>query len=193
MGPDRFIPEYNDKKLKELTLYISHQSKGDPRFDETKLYLLIYQIDFGAYRMLKAPITGATYQHYPGGPAPRELAPVKRSLISGGDAVREYRGHPIWSGNRLAPNRGADMSDFSEAEMDLVESVLDAFRGWESRQMSERAMKETGWQLTENYEDIPYESALISTVAITPEVVEQGWKIASAAGLLEKHGPPAPN
>jgi hypothetical protein len=61
----------DDRKMKELVLYLTAKSKGDPQFSAAKLNKLLFYCDFTAYRQLGRSITGFSYQRMPSGPAPK--------------------------------------------------------------------------------------------------------------------------
>lgn len=42
----------DDRKMKELILYLASRSEEDPRFSATKLNKLLFYCDFTAYRRL---------------------------------------------------------------------------------------------------------------------------------------------
>ena len=48
----------DDRKMKELILYLAARSEDDPRFSSTKLNKLLFYCDFTAYRQLGRSITG---------------------------------------------------------------------------------------------------------------------------------------
>jgi hypothetical protein len=95
--------EFNESKFRNLLLHLSTLCEDDPRFGATKLNKLLYYIDFGAYRLLGQPVTGATYQNLPEGPAPRELVAVRDALIKEGAAAMEVR--PYFIRDAGAPRR----------------------------------------------------------------------------------------
>ena len=177
--------ELNEEKFRELVLHVCGRSQDDPRFGVTKLNKLLFYMDFGSYRLLGAPITGATYQHLPNGPAARQLPDARKHLLDCGDAAREY--HPNFSGTqeRLVPQRKANLSLFSQDELAIVDDVLDEFWTFNARRISEYSHQEWGWRVTKDLEDIPYYLAWVSTDPLTLEQVEAGREIAASAGLLD--------
>ena len=176
--------EFDSKKFRELILYVAQLSHDDPRFGATKLNKLLFYMDFGSYRLLGSPITGATYQHLPAGPAPRELLASKKFLLDCGDVAIEYR--PYFSGTqeRLVCQTAPDLSVFSQGELDIVDDVVAEFWRFNARQISEYSHHEAGWLATHDFDDIPYELAWISTEPLTPEQIELGRQVASKVGLL---------
>jgi hypothetical protein len=134
--------------------------------------------------MLGTPITGATYQHLPAGPAPRQLLEARRYLIDSGHAATEYREYFSGAQERIVPLRAPDMSLFSEEEINLIDSVIAEFWDFNARRISEYSHAEWAWQVTEDFEEMPYHLAWISSDPITPEQIEIGQEIAQAHGLL---------
>ena len=134
--------------------------------------------------MLGAPITGATYQHLPAGPAPRQLLNARRYLLDSGTAVMEPREY--FSGNqaRLVPQRPADRSAFTPRELEIIDSVIAEFWPFNGRQISKYSHDEWGWKVTEDFEDMPYYLAWVSSGPLTIDQIEEGHEIAKAYGFL---------
>lgn len=176
--------EVNDHKLRELILYIAQKSEDDPRFGAIKLNKLLFYIDFGSYRMLGNPVTGATYQHLPAGPAPRQVLDAIRSLVDSGSAFTETREYFTGTQKRLVPSRTPDLADFSLSEIELIDDVIAEFWNFNGRRISDYSHAEWGWRTTEDYEDIPYHSAWVSSDPLTPEQIEVGLNVAKEYGFL---------
>ena len=177
--------EFNEEKFQELVLHVCGRSQDDPRFGATKLNKLLFYMDFGSYRLLGSPITGATYQHLPAGPAPRQLLSVRQYLTDRGDATQEYRPYFDGTQDRLVPRREANLSLFSEDELAIVDDVLHEFWSFNARRISEYSHQEWGWRVTKDLEDIPYYLAWVSTDPLNLEQVEKGREIAASVGLLD--------
>jgi uncharacterized phage-associated protein len=178
--------EFNQDKFNELVLYIAQQSEGDPRFGATKLNKLLFYADFGCYRLLGAPITGATYRHLQAGPAPRQLIETRRFLIDS-DAA-EVVNRPYFAGTltRIVPKRESNVNGIlSDEELAIVDDVINEFWQYNAHQISERSHREWPWLVTEDMEDIPYYTAWVSTDPLTPEQVDAGRKAAAEVGLLD--------
>lgn len=178
------VISFNELKLQELILYIARESQDDPRFGATKLNKLLFYIDFGSYRMLGQPVTGATYQHLPAGPAPRQVLDARRYLIDSGHATTEYREYFSGTQERIVPARDPDMSLFSKEEIKLIDSVIAEFWDFNARRLSEYSHSEWGWKVTEDFDDMPYHLAWVSSDPITPEQIEIGQQIAQEHGFL---------
>ena len=176
--------EFNEAKCRELILHIAALSKEDPRFGATKLNKLLFYADFGCYRILGSPITGATYQHLPAGPAPRELLLARKSLEDSGRASVEDCPYFDGTQKRLVPNEEADLSLFTVEELKIVQDVVEEFWSFNARRISEYSHSEWAWVVTEDYENMSYQLAWVSSDPLTPEQVEEGYRVAAEAGLL---------
>ena len=175
---------FNKDKLRELVLHVADLSKSDPRFGATKLNKLLFYMDFGTYRLLGTPITGATYQHYPQGPVPKELADTRSILIDCGDAEMEYRPYFTGTQERIVPHREADLDFFSKQELSIVRDVVEEFWTYNARGISDYSHEEWAWKVTADLEDIPYYTAWVSSEPLTAEQVEKGRAIAASLGLV---------
>ena len=177
--------QFNNKKFQELVLYIAGCSENDARFGSTKLNKLLYYVDFGSYRLLGSPVTGATYRHLPAGPVPVEIVNAKRTLVDAQRARIEYRDYFNSVQERLIPEEDADVSVFTGDELVIIDSVVEAFWNYNARQISEYAHLEWGWRVTDDYEVIPYQSAWVSSEPLNIEQIEHGLRLAGKVHLLE--------
>jgi len=155
---------WGDRKLAEMILFISKLSSDDPNFGATKLNKLLMSADFGYYRLTGSPITGATYQHLPEGPAPKQLRPVRRALERHGDLrVEKIRlddaGEYVLQ--KSVALREPDTSVFTQEELRFVEQLIASYWTWTGHEMSEESHKLPAWRLTDMNETIPYEAALL--------------------------------
>jgi hypothetical protein len=81
---------YDERKFRELLVYVASRLQGDRSGGATKLNKVIFFADFAHVRRTGAPITGAEYQKLEHGPAARRLRPVRDLLIENGiDKVLE--------------------------------------------------------------------------------------------------------
>ena len=170
--------EFNASKFRNLLLHLGTMCEEDPRFGATKLNKLLYYIDFGAYRLLGQPVTCATYQNLPEGPAPRELVAVRDALIKEGAAAMEVRPYFIGMQTRLVAKEEPDLRGFSSAERTLIEEVVQEFWHRTAREVSDLSHNEWGWRSTQTYEDIPYHTAWFSTEHLNQNQVEIGKQVA---------------
>lgn len=160
----RIPHEYQRDKFIELLLYIAERSETDPRFGETKLNKLLFYSDFVAYRELGRPITGARYQKLQWGPAAIPLLPVQQELIAQGDLViRTGRLGPRTQKKPIAL-RQPDLSQFSGAEVALVDELIAELWDLGALQVSNISHDNPAWQVAAYKEEIPYETAFVESI-----------------------------
>lgn len=156
-GPQRF---------RELIVYISLKSAGDPHFGAIKLNKILYYSDFRAFQRFGIPLTGVRYQKLRLGPAPKSLLHVRRDLEAEG-AIRVDR---LPSGNheqhRTVALRPAAMSLFSEDEIALVDEVISNLWSQNGKQVSD-ASHDIRWLIMNLDDAMPYELAYLSNDAVT--------------------------
>jgi len=120
----------NDRKMKELILYLASRSEQDPRFSSTKLNKLLFYCDFLAYRRWGRSITGHPYWKLQFGPAPKAMLPILRQMQQEGacdEVRRDYYGREQ---RRVEGRRAPEVSVFSPEELGLVDQIVESL--WES-------------------------------------------------------------
>lgn len=158
---------YSPDKLRELIVYISHKSLGDPRFGKVKLNKILFFADFAAFRRSGQSITGAVYQHLPQGPCPQQLLPVLGGM--GNDVIEMTEPVGSYVQKRLVPLRASDLDAFSGQEISIVDAVLDELRPLTNRQVSDLSHETVAWRATHDGQEIPYGTALLSSDEPTDE------------------------
>lgn len=156
--------EFNRSKFKELVLHLAQVSAKDEGFGMVKLNKLLYRSDFEAFRLLGHSITGATYQHQEFGPVAREMLPVVDELGRAGYLAWAH----VESGpyTRTVPEaiEAADLSQFTNDELQIVSDALSELSTMGGKRVSEWSHEESaGWLVTQDGEEITYESGLIDT------------------------------
>lgn len=162
------------EKFKNLILYVSKKSEADPRFGAVKLNKICYYADFDAFRKLGQPITGATYQCLREGPAPRELLPVRASMI--GESI-EIKTTPVgpYTQHRIVPLIDPDESLFNEDELRIVDQVIEALWPMNGKEVTLLSHTEPGWINAESRGDIGYDTAWMKNDEPVTPMVEQFW------------------
>ena len=151
-------------RFKELVVFIADLCVDDPTFGAVKLNKILYFADFMAYRVLGKSMTGATYFRLPEGPAPRQLLAARDELLVERRVEIEQR--PYFNGVQkriVVIGEGPDSEEFSAAEQDIVRSVAQFFEGKTAREVSDFSHLQPGWILANDREDIPYETAWLSS------------------------------
>ncbi len=151
----------NDRKLRELILFVAKESEGDAPFGAVKQNKLLFYIDFNAYLQFGKPVTGHEYRKLQQGPVPRKLLPIMRSLKNGRECVianRVYFGRTL---KRTMALRDPDVSVFDAQEIYLAHSIIREFWGKDASEMTAISHKFIGWKVAEDDETIPYSVALV--------------------------------
>jgi hypothetical protein len=178
------------RKLKELILYISQQCASDPNYGSTHLYKTLFFADFLAYAKFGNPITGDEYKRELHGPVGRTVRRVRREMVSAGDLDEKETVVPNVPKKmtRRTPValRQPDLSMFSEREIELVNNVINTFRGWLGGTVSKYTHELPQWHSVPIDETIPYELVFVAqeqrfTEAETKHGVElarrHGWPL----------------
>jgi len=175
----------NERKFRELILYISQKCANDPRFGAVKLNKILYFSDFLSYAHYSESITGMEYFKLQHGPAPRRLVPVREQMKREGDlGIQEL---PIGSGIERRPVnlRAPDLAVFTAREIALVDAVIELFSSHTGRSVSDLSHKMSGWKAARLEETIPYETVFMSEEPLTETDIARGQEIAVEHGLLE--------
>lgn len=169
----------DDRKLKELMLYVADKSECDPSFGAVKLNKILFYSDFLMYLKLRESITGQEYMKLEHGPAPRRLLPLQEELISeGAAAVKEtdYFGYPQ---KRLVALRIPDLSLFTGTDIAEVDKVINALWDLNGTQASELSHRFPGWKAAALRETIPYSTVYLSDRELTEGEKEYGRQVAA--------------
>jgi uncharacterized phage-associated protein len=162
----------------ECFLFVADRC-ADEKVGDVYLNKVLFFSDAFALQHLGEPITGARYQKLPLGPAMRALVPLRNEMIEGGEVSVDMVGKRRVTRALRKP----DMSIFSDDEIELVERVIDLFRGYSATVVSDASHDlSPGWNLVEIGEDIPLQSQLISTAPPPPEVLRRGRELAEKFG-----------
>ena len=175
----------DERKLRELILYISQKCATDPTFGATKLNKILFFADFLAYANLGKAITNFDYQKLPQGPAPRRLVPVREQMIADGELViQQVR---LLTGNvqkRTVNLRPPDLTIFSGDEIALVDEVIEALEGAKAEAVSELTHRMLGWKLVDEGESIPYNTIFLSNEPLTEAEIQRGRELAKLFDLF---------
>lgn len=172
--------EFDSQRFKELVVYIADLCRDDPTFGVVKLNKILYFSDFAAYRILGRPISGATYFKLAEGPAPRQFLQAGKELMATGRIDITQR--PYFNGveKRVTiVGEPANPEEFSVREREIVESVARFFEGKTAREVSDFSQLEPGWIAANDREDIPYETAWLSSDP--PDQLDEAVALAMAA------------
>jgi hypothetical protein len=175
----------NERRFKELLLYVSQQSAEDPTFGATKLNKILFYSDFMAYAITGEPITGLEYQKIQNGPAPRRLVPLRQQLID--EQALGIQEIPLKSGkiqHRTVNLRRPDLSVFTADQISIVDHVISGLSQVDANGVSELSHRMIGWKVAKMGETIPYETVFLSDEPLTPEDIQRGLEVAREHDLV---------
>jgi Protein of unknown function (DUF4065) len=155
----------DDKKMKELVLYLATKSEKDPRFSSTKLNKLLFYCDFAAFRRFGRSITGHSYQKLPFGPAPKAMLPILDRMKKDGECVEIEREHFGYTQKRVMALRPPKVSLLSSDELYLADRIVEDL--WENNaaEVSHLSHDFIGWKAAGLNETIPYETVFVGDPA----------------------------
>ena len=168
----------DERKFRELVLYICQKCATDPKFGATKLNKILYFSDFLAYAELGDPITGFEYRRLPNGPAPKRLTSMRDDMIS----KRDLGVQTVWlrggrTQHRVVNLRSPDLNVFTAAQISLVDRVIEELWDLDADAVSELSHRMMGWRLADLNEVIPYETVFISSEPLTETDVQRAREL----------------
>jgi Protein of unknown function (DUF4065) len=174
--------EFNQRRFKDLLLYVAKQLADDPTFGETKLNKVLFFSDFESYRLRGEPITGAVYQKNKYGPTARLYTVMRDELLRTGQARVERRLVVDHVQDVVIPLVEPNMRQFSVDEIALVDRFINELRRYTNLEVSDLSHERAaGWIAHELGEAIPYQTALISTEPVDDEVIAYFERLAPSA------------
>ena len=170
----------DDRKLRELILYILQRSQDDPNMGGTKLNKVLFRCDFGAYLGLGAAITWHPYFKLANGPAPRYLVQIRNGMEQDG-IVRLSRVDVGASKmmDRWEALREPNLTLFTPAQLAFVDGVIATMKDQTGTRAADGTHWMVGWRLANMGQNIPYETAFLADHA-TPADLERGRQLARA-------------
>jgi hypothetical protein len=158
----------NEKKFKELVVYLAAKNASNPAFGKTKLNKLLFFSDFTAYARLGSSITGVQYIKLQFGPCPRSMKQLTEALMKEGRVVSQELTSGPYEGSRLVALRDADLQEFSGPEIAIVDEIVERYWSHSGRDISDASHGFVGWGLAELNSEIPYYTALIPDRPVPP-------------------------
>ena len=174
------LPE-SEQRFRELLLYICEKCATDPKFGATKLNKILYFSDFLAFARLGQPITGFEYQRERNGPVPKRLVPIRNEMLRTGDLAVQ----PVKLANGRVQQRSVNLREprldiFTPQQIALVDSIIEAFRGFTADEVSDFSHQMVGWKIANTGESIPYETVFVSAEPLTDADIQRAQELAKA-------------
>ncbi len=157
----QLTPQFDQRKLDELVLYISERNFGDEHYGKTKLHKQLWMSDFRHYELTGAPITGSEYIRKQYGPFCHRLDAALQRLEDSGCLQLRLRERFAYVQQRPLALRRANLSRFTAEEIATVEDILWETREMTALQLTQRSHLHPGWIHTQDGEKIDYEFARI--------------------------------
>ena len=178
--------EVNESKFIELLVHAVNTLGDSPRGMATKLNKVLYFCDFAHVRRSGDPITGFEYQKLAQGPTPRAMMPIRNRLVEDGTLTFESTIDAFgYNHHVFSASRDADLTVFSPAELETIEAVTTEIANMSARQVSDLSHEDTGWQMVELGETIPFASAYLGAETELPERLRPAIE-ATAAELINE-------
>jgi len=170
----------NERKLRELLLYVSQKCAFDPAFGAAKLSKILFCSDFFAFARTGAAITGVEYVRTRNGPAPRALESVRDRMIQ--ERILGLQEVVLKSGKvqtRTVSLRQPGLGIFTGGEIAMVDYVIDALSDNGSQTESGLSRWMVGWQAAREGETIPYTTVFLSNEPLSEAEIFRGLEIAA--------------
>ena len=165
---------YDEAKFTQLVLHVAEHLRDDKAGGGTKLSALLFFAEFANVRDTGAPISGVEFVKRAHGPVPSPLEAVQRALVAAGDAEIVHESFVGHEQQRFVPRRAADLSVFSDAELQTITTVLADLRDLTGKQVADLSRAEPGWVLAYDGEALLYETAYLSPEHLAPPMVPRG-------------------
>lgn len=164
----------NDRKMKELILYLASRSEADSRFSSTKLNKLLFYCDFASYQELGQAMTGHSYQKLQFGPAPKAMLPILDQMKRDRDCVEIEREVFGLKQRRVQAQRAPELSVFTEDELRLADRILQNLWEQSATEVSDLSHEHIGWKAAALNEVIPFETAFVGdpSMPLTEDEIE---------------------
>jgi hypothetical protein len=152
----------NHEKLAELILYIADRHETDELFGSVRLAKTLFYADFLYYLKHGQSITNERYIRRPNGPMPDSLLDMRDRMQRRGELIMKERFVNGYTQKRPIAVRPANLNLFTAAEIAMVDYVLSQLEGKSATAVSELSHRFEAWQIAEDGEEIPYQTAFIS-------------------------------
>jgi len=146
---------YDREKTEAIIAYLASKA----HVNKTKLFKLLYLIDFKHYAKHNQSVTGASYEHWTYGPVPVQVWALIKNQTSTSFSVVKTSDDELdeVSEDRIISNDGVDIAKaLSPSEIEILEDVLKTYGSRSASQLVDLTHKQTPWKITNHNEQIPY-------------------------------------
>ena len=157
------VPIKNERKFREVLLYVLNKVGARPNIGETVLYKLLYFIDFDFYEKYEEQLMGMTYKHEKYGPVPIEFSTIVQAMIEDGEIAKITTAYFENLQKKYLPLRKHKVDCISSRERELIDNVLFRLADKDATQISNYSHEDVPWMCTDSGEIIDYESVFYRT------------------------------
>jgi len=156
-GIDEFsgYKEFDLAKTMNMILYVTQSLDG---VFKTKINKLLWYMDFLHFKKFSVSISGSSYVHLPYGPIPDDYDLIIGVMMNEKFLEKEEVafGKEI-VGENLKALSAYDSNYFNDSELKVMDFVIEHFKNFTCRQISEYSHKEKPYKNTDDNEKISYE------------------------------------
>ena len=148
----------NKKKFMNIIIYFC---KHTNKLSQTKLWKLLYFLDFDFYYKNHKSITNDIYRKLEHGPAPKSGLEIIGEMILNGIIDIEPKRNYFRYYDKYIANKEYDLSLFSDEEKKEIEEIAIKYKDYNAQQMENSSHEDEPWKCTKKlYSDIDYNLVL---------------------------------
>ncbi|MBU1046696.1 DUF4065 domain-containing protein [Patescibacteria group bacterium] len=152
----RDIPKENEKKFKQVLLYVISKVGNRPNIGQTALYKLLYFIDFDYYEKTQQYLIGATYIKNTHGPSPVSFAKISRDLKNKGELVEVNSKFFGFDQKKYMITSEPEVSLLNASELKHIDDELVRLASKTAKELSELSHIDTPWRVANEREVLNY-------------------------------------
>ncbi len=158
------IPNVNEKKFREVFLYILEKLWSKPNFTETVLHKILYFSDFDFYELYENFFIWSKYIKNHNWPTSKELIKIITSMKKSWDIKQEdleFKNWKTWRTYKAL--RKADLQLITWAEKEVLDKVIAKLWDMSATKISEYVHWDIPWIGTPDLKEISYDSVFYRT------------------------------
>ena len=152
--PNKKMKRYNLEREKLLNA-ILYFAKNVQNANKTKIFKLLYLIDFESFKSTGNSITGLDYYTWKFGPVPKSLFEEIEKMKPPSDfkkfltIIEEWDEHEERKSFIFKAKKNPDMEVFSELEEEIIQRIVNIYRDVTAKDIMEIThLKNTPWEIT---------------------------------------------
>ena len=166
-------------RMKEAILYVCQKASGFSYFGLVKLNKILWRADFQSYRERKIPVTGRQYQRQPQGPVAVDMPPLLSDMLGAG--LLDWGETSVPNERRPTALANPVMRWFSPDDISYLDEAIAHYEHMSATDASSQSHG-AAWDVREDGDPMPYESALLADGNLPAEVSEKILRIGRAKG-----------